>query len=203
MSQSEITLPPGCLLSKANSSDRLEFKKLERQYIIKSFPPLLVSFLLILVILVLPSGNFNLVSILFIVGFLGYVLRLMIIYFRNKTFFDLSNTWYIKCQGRLVAWAALNQNRKGSRILCLFVVENWRRKGLGSALVNCLIQEAPPPLSLFCEQGLVSFYSRLGFVPSRPDSFFPPLPNVFNPVGAFGQYMVYKDFNHKLRPNKP
>jgi GNAT superfamily N-acetyltransferase len=127
----------------------------------------------------------------------------MLIYFSNKTFFDLSNTWHIKCQGRLVAWAALNKNRKGSRILCLFVVESWRRKGLGSALVNCLIQEASPPLSLFCKHGLVSFYSRLGFVPSRPDSFFPPLPNIFNPADGFSQYMVYKDFNHKLRPNKP
>lgn len=115
------------------------------------------------------------------VGFLWVpsTFRLIFIFFNNQTyFFDLSNTWYIKCQGRLVAWATLSRDTKGSVIQVLFVEKAWRRRGLGSALVKRLIQEATPPLSLTCSHKLVRFYSRLGFVPSRSN--------------IFGQYMVYK-----------
>ena len=104
----------------------------------------------------------------------------------------------------MVAWAELNQNRKGSYIVCLFVVKNWQRKGLGTALVNSLIQEATPPLSLTSSRKQISFYSRLGFVQSRSSRFLPYRSNIFSSSDAiFGQYMVYKDFNLNLRLNKP
>jgi GNAT superfamily N-acetyltransferase len=86
-------------------------------------------------------------------------------YFSNKlSFFDLSNTWYIKCQGRLVAWVALSRETNGSVIQVLFVEKTWRKRGLASALVKRIIQEAHPPISLHCSHQLVNFYSRLGFV---------------------------------------
>jgi GNAT superfamily N-acetyltransferase len=199
VAQSEITLPPDCLLRKANSSDRLEFKKLERQQVIRILINIFLQFLAFLLGIIVSEGLSFIISnpsfIALVVGLLWLpsVFRLILIFFSNKTSFDLSNTWYIKCQGRLVAWAILNQNMKGSHIVCLFVVKSWRRKGLGSALINRLIQEATPPLSLVCPRKLASFYSRLGFVPSRPNSFFPPSINIFAASPIFAQYMVYRE----------
>lgn len=193
MTQPEITLPPGCLLRQANSSDWLEFKQLQRQNIINSFPQLLfflvglslvVIFLLLLTLwmaglffpLTITYHPFLLaLGVIWFSSISGFVLGL---FTNKKPFFDLSNTWLIKCQGRLVAWGILSRNTKGSQIVGLFVVKTWQRRGLGSALVKRLIQESTPPLSLSCSHKLVSFYSRLGFVPSRSN--------------IFGQYMVYK-----------
>lgn len=202
MAQSEIRLPPGCLLRQANSSDLLDFKQLGRQNAFNNFR-LLLAFLVglnLLVIFVylltawiigslfLFARNFKM--ILFLLGstwvsfFFGCVLG----FFTTNSCLDLSNTWIIKCQGQLVAWVTLRRSTKGSNILVLFVVKNWRKRGLGSALINHLIQEVSPPLSVICTDKLVSFYSRLGFVPSRSN--------------IFGQYMVYKGLNLKSRPNK-
>jgi GNAT superfamily N-acetyltransferase len=106
--------------------------------------------------------------------------RLIFMFFSNKlSAFDLSNTWYIKCQGRLVAWVTLSRDTKGSLIQVLFVEKTWRRRGLGSALVKRIIQETYPHISLNCSHKLVSFYSRLGFVRYGSNMFGFP-------------YMVYK-----------
>lgn len=199
MTKAEIKLPPGCLLRKANSSNMVEFKQLQRQNIIDGFPQLLVFliwlslgviFLLLLLLWIL--GLFFPLAItyhpfLLALGLIwfcsisGFVLGL---FAHNNSVFDLSNTWCIKCQGRLVGWGTLSRNTKGSVILCLFVVKTWRRRGLGSALVKRIIQEAPPPLSLVCITKLVSFYNRLGFVRSGS--------NIFG-----GKYMVYKGLENR------
>jgi GNAT superfamily N-acetyltransferase len=204
MTQAEITLPPGCLLRQANSSDRLEFKQLQRQNAINSFPQFLVFGLGLTLVLIL--------LLFFTLGIVGLFFPLKITYspillalgavwlalisgfflglFTNKFFLDLSNTWLIRCQGRLVAWVTLRRNTKGSLIQVLFVEKTWRRRGLGSALVKRLIQEASPPLSVGCPPNLVRFYSRLGFV--RYGS------NIFG-----GQLMVYKGFDLNPRHNQP
>jgi GNAT superfamily N-acetyltransferase len=129
-----------------------------------------------------PLTSFNpyLLTFVLVALWVPLISGLIRVFFNDKTsFFDLSNTWYIKCQGRLVAWVTLHRNPKDSEIKLLFVEKNWRRRGLGSALVKRLIQEAHPPILLGCSHKLVSFYSRLGFV--RYGS------NIFG-----GQYMVYK-----------
>jgi GNAT superfamily N-acetyltransferase len=167
MTPVEITLPPGCLLRKANSSDRLDLKQLERKTMIEIFPEFL-SFLLVMNILVaLPLLRSNPFLVAAASGgfWIPYIFGLTFMFFNNKTFwFDLSNTWHIKCQGRLVAGITLHRGTKGLEIRSLFVEKKWRRRGLGSALVRRLIQETHPPIFLNCSHGLVSFYSRLGFV---------------------------------------
>lgn len=167
MRPAEIRLPPGCLLRKANSSDRLEFKQLERRNTIRTYPQFFVLFLVLTLIMTPVLISYHPLLLAFGVGVLWVpsTSRLILMYFSNKlSFFDLSNTWYIKCQGRLVAWIALSRETNGSVIQVLFVDKTWRRRGLGSALVERIIQEAHPPISLHCTHQLVSFYSRLGFV---------------------------------------
>lgn len=181
MTPAEITLPPGCLLGKANSSDQLKFKQIERRNTIRNYWPFLVS-MLVLTLIMTPLINDYPWLFALNIGFLWVPVtsRIILMYFSHKTtFFDISNTWYIKCQGRLVAWVTLSPQTKGSLILILFVEKAWRRRGLGSALVKRLIQEVHPPISLYCNHKLVSFYSHLGFVRSHS-----------NILGF--SYMVYK-----------
>jgi GNAT superfamily N-acetyltransferase len=64
----------------------------------------------------------------------------------------------------------LDRTEKKSSIQYLFVAPAWRRRGLGSALVRRLIQEAPLPLYVDSLPNRVSFYTRLGFVPLRTKS---------------------------------
>jgi GNAT superfamily N-acetyltransferase len=64
----------------------------------------------------------------------------------------------------------LDRTEKKSSIQSLFVAPAWRRRGLGSALVRRLIQEAPLPLYVDSLPNRVSFYTRLGFVPLRTKS---------------------------------
>ena len=75
----------------------------------------------------------------------------------------------------------LDRTEKKSSIQSLFVAPAWRRRGLGSALVRRLIQEAPLPLYVDSLPERVSFYTRLGFVPlPRKSSPFPIVPLVYN-----------------------
>lgn len=201
MTPAEVTLPPGCLLYQANSSDRLEFDQLRRQ---SGFPQFLVLglwvslvylFLLVLILgisgLLFPLSK-NYFAILFglVTIWISLLSGIILSLLTNSNRFNSSDLWLIKCHGQLVAWGRLSRDINGSNIDVLFVVKTWRRRGLGSALVKRLIQESTPPLSLGCRSKLVPFYKRLGFVPSRS--------NIFG-----GQYMVYKGLDFKPRRNQP
>jgi GNAT superfamily N-acetyltransferase len=61
----------------------------------------------------------------------------------------------------------LNRSHEETKIGLLFVTANYRRRGLGSALVKRLIQEVTLPLYVHSIPDAVSFYTRLGFVPLR------------------------------------
>jgi amino-acid N-acetyltransferase len=73
----------------------------------------------------------------------------------------------IECNGQLVAWGSYTNYAKGAYIYNLYIVQEWRRKGLGSSLVKQLMQEATQPIYLHSPPSLVSFFTRLGFVPSH------------------------------------
>jgi GNAT superfamily N-acetyltransferase len=69
--------------------------------------------------------------------------------------------------GQLVAWGSYTNYSKGAYIYNLYVIQEWRRKGLGSSLVKQLMQEATQPVYLHSPPSLVSFFTHLGFVPSH------------------------------------
>lgn len=82
----------------------------------------------------------------------------------------------------------LDRTEKKSSIQSLFVAPDWRRRGLGSALVRRLIQEAPLPLYVDSLPNRVSFYTRLGFVPLRtkssPSTVVPLVYNIDSGVSS-------------------
>lgn len=74
--------------------------------------------------------------------------------------------WVIECEGKIIACAQLRQFPDAQELGSLVVAKKWRNKGLGTLLIQHLIQRANQPLYLEClGDRLASFYQRMGFVP--------------------------------------
>lgn len=74
--------------------------------------------------------------------------------------------WVIEFEGRIVACGQLRSFSGAQELGSLVVASGWRDRGLGSYLVNHLIQSATQPLYLEClGSRLAKFYTRFGFVP--------------------------------------
>jgi amino-acid N-acetyltransferase len=77
-----------------------------------------------------------------------------------------SQFWVITYEGHLVACGQLRSFPEAQELGSLVVVPAWRGRGLGSYLVEHLIQEATQPLYLEClGYRLAKFYTHFGFVP--------------------------------------
>ncbi len=73
--------------------------------------------------------------------------------------------WVIECDGRMVACGQLRSFNGAQELGSLVVRGPWRGQGLGTYLVEYLIQKATQPLYLEClGRRLMMFYARFGFV---------------------------------------
>lgn len=73
--------------------------------------------------------------------------------------------WVIECDGRLVACGQLRSFKQAQELGSVVVTPAWRGQGLGTCLVQHLIQQATQPLYLEClGSRLAMFYARFGFV---------------------------------------
>ncbi len=74
--------------------------------------------------------------------------------------------WVIESDGRLVACGQLRSFSGAQELGSVVVAPGWRGRGLGTYLVQHLVQLAKTPLYLECLGGrLAIFYARFGFVP--------------------------------------
>jgi amino-acid N-acetyltransferase len=74
--------------------------------------------------------------------------------------------WVIEHGGRVIACGQLRSFEQAQELGSLVVARGWRDRGLGSILVNHLIQQATDPLYLEClGQRLASYYQKFGFEP--------------------------------------
>jgi len=77
-----------------------------------------------------------------------------------------SQFWLIECEEGVIACGQLRRFSEAQELGSLVVASAWRGRGLGSLLVQHLIQEATEPLYLEClGSRLAKFYTRFGFVP--------------------------------------
>lgn len=77
-----------------------------------------------------------------------------------------SQFWVIECEECVVACGQLRSFPGAQELGSLVIAPGWRGRGLGSYLVEHLIQEATQPLYLEClGSRLAKFYSRFDFVP--------------------------------------
>ena len=73
--------------------------------------------------------------------------------------------WLVEHAGRVVACGQLRRFPGAQELGSLVVVPSWQGRGLGTALIRQLVQDATGPLYLECQGGLISYYRRFGFVP--------------------------------------
>lgn len=66
--------------------------------------------------------------------------------------------------GAVVGVGQLRPHGADLELASLAVVDAWRRRGIGAALVTTLIRRADGPLYLLCEGALTTYYQRFGFV---------------------------------------
>jgi predicted GNAT family N-acyltransferase len=75
--------------------------------------------------------------------------------------------------GNTIAHGRLLTNRDTSQIGPITVVAKWRAKGVGSALVKCLLERArldgSRQIVLSAQSHSVSFYAQFGFIPEGQD----------------------------------
>lgn len=101
---------------------------------------------------------------------------------------DWRRTLVAEQGGRMVGVGQLRPHADGSHELAsLAVLPAAQGKGAGSALVAALSARAPGRLYLFCREGLVGYYARLGFAPLPTDA---PLPAELARRVAFGRRVL-------------
>ncbi|HEY9848671.1 MAG TPA: GNAT family N-acetyltransferase [Leptolyngbyaceae cyanobacterium] len=83
--------------------------------------------------------------------------------------------WVVECDRHIVAVARLDRRPQYSQITSLYVTPRYRQRGLGSCLLQKLIQEANKPVFLFCLPELVGFYARFGFIRASKENVPPQL----------------------------
>jgi N-acetylglutamate synthase-like GNAT family acetyltransferase len=67
-------------------------------------------------------------------------------------------------QGQIIGCGQIKTHRDGTNELASIAVEDeWRKSGVGSAIIRTLIKEADIPLWLVCRSEMAPFYERFGF----------------------------------------
>lgn len=79
---------------------------------------------------------------------------------------------------------------------CLFVTRNYRRKGVGSYVVQNPIQRATKPIYVRSALGKARFYTRLGFVKVRLKQLPPTIRRKLKGAGI-GEPLLMSDRNQQ------
>jgi N-acetylglutamate synthase-like GNAT family acetyltransferase len=116
------------------------------------------------------TGPQVLLSLLVVLG-----LSLLVYWINFVLSEDWNKFWVIEVEGSVVACAKLCRYNTYSVLYNVMVAPEWRRYGLGSALVYHLSQVATKPLYLACYPKRITFYTKLGFVQIRPQDLSPLL----------------------------
>ncbi len=111
---------------------------------------------------------------------MGSIRRLVLSAMLDPTQLRWSQFWVIEEAGQIIACGQLRQFAGAQELGSVVVTPAWRGQGLGTRLVQHLIQQATAPLYLEClGQRLAQFYTHLGFVPVTWKSLPPPLQRKF------------------------
>jgi GNAT superfamily N-acetyltransferase len=99
-----------------------------------------------------------------ILGWFGWLAR-------HPPIGDWMDYWVVMVDGRkeqqqqLVAAAKWQHYPSYSQLESLYVLPKWRCTGIGSSLVERLMQQTRQPLYVISDRTMVSFYQRFGFMP--------------------------------------
>lgn len=167
-------LPPNCIIRTARAADRSLIRQLLNDFRQEVLPPSSPTDLFMqwvvwiflslggfwLTLLIGPGTMLHLLAGPAIVLAIGILAALLFTW--ND---DWEDFWVIEHEQTIIACAKLRCHSRYSVLHDVYVVPQWRSRGLGSYLVNYVGQQATRPLYLSCMPSLVKFYSRLGFTP--------------------------------------
>ncbi|MBE9182728.1 GNAT family N-acetyltransferase [Oculatella sp. LEGE 06141] len=178
-------VPPGCRLRPAHSTDRWMIQTLLQTFDQEvPSPPnpyahiiryAVLGGLVAIAVHIVKTASIQVLLLLALYA-AGMVLLWLIVLFSIAWFSnDWSKYWVVECNGHLVACAKLCRYKTHSAIYNVFVADRWRKQGIGSCLMQQLIQEATRPLYLACFTRTISFYQQLGFSQVPPKDLSPLL----------------------------
>ncbi|BAY81734.1 GCN5-related N-acetyltransferase [Calothrix parasitica NIES-267] len=166
-------LPPGFIVRRVRNSDISDIIKfgdngalLESEEL-RTLNPFILIIILLFIVLSFIVGSF-IASLFYIL--LTITFFILIIYGANYLYW-LNNINSGECfaiyhHNQICAIIAAFSFDSGSYIKCLLVKNAYRRRGLGSCLINRIRQNLNYPIYVLCfpEPDLVEFYSSNGFV---------------------------------------
>ncbi|ACK73151.1 GCN5-related N-acetyltransferase [Gloeothece citriformis PCC 7424] len=111
---------------------------------------------------------------------MGRIRQLVFSAMLDPTQLNWSQFWVIEYERRIIACGQLRNFDGAQELGSLVVVKDWRDRGIGSYLVQHLMNIATKPLYLEClGTRRVEFYSRFGFVRVSWDELPPSLKSKF------------------------
>jgi N-acetylglutamate synthase-like GNAT family acetyltransferase len=84
---------------------------------------------------------------------------------------DWVNYWVVECKGQVVALAQWQHYDQFSYLQRLYVLPQHRVSGMGSALVERLIEQTQQPIYVLSDRDNQGFFQRFGFQPMAWDSW--------------------------------
>jgi GNAT superfamily N-acetyltransferase len=177
-----FSLPPGCTVRPARSSDRLALQNLLHQFRQEVLPPTTQTEWIVRILiaglvgglgihLTLTMGMQRVIHLLMGPSVVVGLSVLVATWFSWNEYWK--NFWVIEHNYQLVACAKLRCYDTYSLLHDVYVVPEWRSQGIGSHLVAHLGKQANKPLYLTCLPKLAQFYLRLGFMPVAAKTLSP------------------------------
>jgi N-acetylglutamate synthase-like GNAT family acetyltransferase len=76
--------------------------------------------------------------------------------------------WVVEVAGQLVGCGRVDRHPHHGEIYDLFVLPEWRSRGIGQAIMSQLVAQSPTPIYLASLPTATTFYHQLGFQPIAP-----------------------------------
>ncbi len=111
---------------------------------------------------------------------IGTIRKLVLSALLDPTQLRWSQFWVMEQEGKIIACGQLRNFPDAQELGSVVVVSALRGRGLGSQMVQHLVEQATKPLYLEClGQRLARFYTRFGFVPVSWQELPPSLKRKF------------------------
>lgn len=80
----------------------------------------------------------------------------------------------VTAQGQVIGCGQLKPHKDGSvELASIAVLPEWRSRGVGRAVVEHLLRNAPRPVYLTCRAALETYYHQFGFESIAPEEMTP------------------------------
>ena len=91
-----------------------------------------------------------------------------------------SQYWLVKYENMIIGHGTLLEGAEYSTISYVYIHPNWRKRKLGSALIQFMVNQSQKTVYLICKPKLLTFYTNLGFNKLNWHNLSLPLKQRFN-----------------------